>query len=272
LKSKYILIFSLIIVSCTATPTTEPTQVPPTSTPLIPTATIEPTSASTSVPEFEIISAEVLKENDSTYLAYLRPGVNVKVVLSNIDLGMLPEEQLKPTNFCNPCVGWDNAGKDGDNDVAILHFYSWDLKAGENTLTIQANGIEKQTTFNFEPATQTNSGSTVNPQGVFEIAGVEVLTKDNTEYAELLRSGVNVKVLLSNLDAGLLPEDQLKASNFCGNCSGWDNAGFDYDFQVVILHFHSSVLETGENIISITAYSVTKEVLIQYDPSIHLKP
>lgn len=268
MKTKFFLIFSLILASCTSSPAVEFTQIPATSTPIIPTAIIE--STSTPVPEFEIISAEVLKENDSAYIDYLRPGVNVKVILSNIDLGMLPEEQLKATNFCNPCVGWDNVGIEEVYQVAILHFYSWDLKAGENVLTIYANGIAKQTTFVFEPATQTNSGNDVNPQGEFEIVGVEVLTKDNETYKEFLRSGVNVKVLLSNLDTGLLPEEQLRAKNFCGECIGWDNAGMYNNIQVVILHFYSPTLNIGENTISITAYGLTKEVLIQYDPSIHL--
>lgn len=278
MKTRFFPLILLILASCAPAPTIEPSPVIPTSTTPSLTATIEPTIASdstitpTPAPEFEIVGVEVLKDKDTFYIDYLRPGVNVKVVLSNLNLGMLPEEQLKASNFCAPCVGWDNAGVEGENEVVVVHFYSWDLKEGENTLAIRANGIEKQANFIFEPSTQTNSGDAVNPQGEFEIVGVEVLTKDNTNYPGLLRPGVNIKVMLSNLDTGLLPEDQLRAQNFCGKCSGWDNADFEDGFQVVILHFHSSALKTGENIIAITAYGVTKEVLIQFDPSIHLTP
>jgi len=277
----YILICSLFVTSCLQsieTPTLpaviadEATIIPHMPTLIEPSATQNPGTATpdTSL-EFEIIGAEIITEQDTRYKDFIRPGVNVKVVLSNLDTGWLPEDQLIPKSFCDICVGWDNAGFEGDYQVVVLHIFSFRLQSGENTLTISAHGFKKQTTFYWEPpADTTSSTNTVNPLGEYEIMDAAIITKSDTVYNNYLRPGVNVRVVLSNLDTGLLPEDQLSPNYFCSPCVGWDNAGIKSGNQVVVLHYYSSSLSVGENIISIKAYGVLKQFVIVFDPNSHL--
>lgn len=277
----YLLLCSLFVTSClqstdppvlpTAT-AVEATVLPHTPTLSEPSATPIPGTATpdTSL-EFEIVSAEIVTEKDTRYKDFIRPGVNVKVVLSNLDTGWLPEDQLIPKSFCGICVGWDNAGFEGDNQVVVLHIYSFDLYAGENTLTISAHGFKKQTTFYWEPpAEATPSTNVVNPFGEFEIVDGAIVTENDTVYKGYLRPGVNVRVVISKLDTGLLPEDQLRPNYFCSPCVGWDNAGIKNGNQVVVLHYYSSSLSAGENTLSIQAYGVAKQFIIIFDPSSHL--
>jgi len=279
---KCMLMVLILLASCAPTVTTPPTPVideppPSTSTPLIPTNTPDvPTATAiveTATPdlEFEIINAEMVTEEDVAYKDYLRPGVNVKMSLSNIDTGWLPEDQLLPKNFCGVCSGWDNAGFEGEYQVVVLHIYSWDLKPGDNTITISAYGYKKETNFHWEPSEDTSSANEINPLGEFEIVEAVALSKDDAEYKEYLRPGVNVKVVIANLDTGLLPEDQLRPKYFCDPCVGWDNAGIKNGLQVVVLHYYSSSLVSGENTLILNAYGVEKPIVFNFDPSIHIK-
>jgi len=284
MKSKVfilLLLVTFILISCkpsvvnTQEPETPPTQQPPTSTnvPVNPTVTVSPVvDTSTPVVEFDIVEAQVLSDEDIADKEFMHPGVNVKVTISNLDTGFLPEEQLIPNNFCDTCVGWDNAGIDENgNEVVILHFYSFDLKEGDNTIRINANGIQKQTSINWIPPTEpASTASSVYSQGNFAIIQAEAITADSLEYQGILRPGVNIKLLLSNLDPGLLPEDQLKPKSFCITCMGWDNVGEEAGYNVVILHYSSSSLKAGENTLKVSAYGISVEFTVQYDPSIHL--
>ena len=277
----YLLIFSLFVTSClqsVETPTlpvetvNETTTVSHTPTLSKPSATAIPETGTpdTSL-EFEIVSAEIVPEKDSRYKDLIRPGVNVKVVLSNLDTGWLPEDQMVPKNFCGVCVGWDNAGLENDVQVVVLHFYSFDLNVGENTITISAHGFKKQTTFFWEPSDHpTPSTNAVNPFGEYEIIDAAIVTRSDTAYNDYLRPGVNVRIVISKLDTGLLPEDQLRPNYFCSPCVGWDNAGIKGGNQIVVLHYYSSSLAAGENTLNIQAYGVVKEFVIDFDASSHL--
>jgi hypothetical protein len=248
-----------------------PEAVIPTAILAISTATPEISNTETASFDFEIIKAEVLTEDNTAYKEYLRPGVNVRVVLSNLDPGYLPEEQLTPSNFCGLCTGWDNAGMEDGFYVVILHFYSWDLKSGENKISINAYGIQRQAVFVWEPPVVDSSVTSMpNPLGEFEILSASPVTVDDPVYKSYLRPGINIRVVLSNLDPGLLPEDQLRPTKFCNTCNGWDNAGNQDGYFIVVLHYPSSSMSPGENKITITGFGVTKEATIQYDPSIHL--
>ena len=268
---RFSLTAAFILVSCT--PSVGVGELPATSIPSDTEKSIENPSSSPSDPsiEFEIVDAQVLAEDDDAYKEFIRPGVNIKLLLSNLDTGYLPEDQLQPKNFCGDCVGWDNAGTENGNEIVILHFYSSALTAGENTIRITANGIQKQVVINWTPSLQpTSSTNNTDPLKDFEVISAEVLRADNAKYKDVLRPGINIKLLLSNLDPGMLPEDQLKPSAFCITCMGWDNAGTENGYNVAVLHFHSSSFKTGKNTIKINAFGFQKEIVVTYDPSIHL--
>ena len=277
----YLLICSFFITSCMrfmetpvfpAVTADEATAIPHTPTLSEPSVTPVPGTATPDTNlEFEIVSAEIITEKDTRYKDFIRTGVNVKVVLSNLDTGWLPEDQLTPKSFCGICVGWDNAGFEGEFQVVVLHIYSFDLYAGENTLTISAHGFKKQTTFYWEPpAEATPSTNAVNPLGEYEIVDAAIVTRNDTAYNNYLRPGINVRLVLLKLDTGLLPEDQLSPNYFCSPCVGWDNAGIKSGNQIVVLHYYSSNLTAGENTLSIQAYGVVKEFIIEFDASSHL--
>jgi len=233
----------------------------------IPEITSEPTSEAGS--EFNIVEAQLIKADDITFSEYLRPGINVKVVLENLDTGWLPIEELDPSYFCSPCNGWDNAGQEGEYNVVILHYYSFDLEPGENTISITANEITRSTMISWDSSM---TEYFVNDNGIiqenFEIVTAELLKNNDSNYGKFLRPGINIKVILKDLDPGLLPEDQLSPENFCTPCSGWDNAGMNDTYYFVVLHYYSFDLRPGENQIRVNAYGTSREATIYWDSSL----
>ena len=101
----------------------------------------------------------------------------------------------------------------------------------------------------------------------FDIADAQFVTRQDQEYSEYVSRGINIKVSLVNLDVGVLSPEELSAPAFCGNCSGWENAGIREGKNIVILHF--TKLPKGENVIQINAFGKTREITVNYDPSSH---